>query len=233
MLALKAEQYMKFIKEVHSEISILKKNERNVINIASSYTYNKNYLPQVLSSYLKNNNNVNFVVVTDESSALFKKVCDKEVDVGFVRGTYNANICQKKICTAKAYLVTKRHFSKEKLLHLRKIEYKCSEKTRITLDNWIENNLNNNTSIINAGYVDVALEYVYNNLGFTCCFLDDNYLNIYNLVLTPLLDEDGEYITRNTWFIYNPAKKLSNCTKNFINYIESNIIGYDESNMNF
>ncbi len=127
MLALKAEQYMKFIKEVHSEISILKKNERNVINIASSYTYNKNYLPQVLSSYLKNNNNVNFVVVTDESSALFKKVCDKEVDVGFVRGTYNAKI----------------------------------------------------------------------------------------------------------WFIYISAKKVSNCTKNFINYIENNLIGYDESNMNF
>ncbi|ONI41883.1 hypothetical protein AN396_02795 [Candidatus Epulonipiscium fishelsonii] len=231
MLALKAEQYMKFIKEVNSEISDLKNNENNVINIACSYTYNKQYLPQILSNYLKDNPSVNFAVVTDESSALFKKVCDKEVDVGFVRGTYHANIYQKKICTTKAYLVTKRHFSREKLLHLRKIEYKCSDKTKITLDNWIDNNLNNNVPIINAGYVDVALEYVYNNLGYTCCFLDDNYLNIYNLVLTPLFDEDGEYITRHTWFIYNPAKKLSTCTKNFIDYIENDIINNDESNM--
>ncbi len=219
VLAIKAMQYMKFIKEIESELSYLKDVEGNTIKIASSYTFTKNLLPTIMSDYAECESQINFQVVSDESGVLFDKICENEVDVAFIRGDYEGPVVQKLLCTNKAYLMTNKADENRDLASLRKIEYKCSDKTHQLIDNWLGDI---QSPVMSAGYIDVALDLVERNLGYVCCFIDNNFENTRNLAMTPMLDKDGHSITRNTWLVYKDTKSLPAYVRNFIEFVMEN-----------
>ena len=41
--------------------------------------------------------------------------------------------------------------------------------------------------------------------------------------LTPILDDDGNSIIRNTWLVYPKGKQMSSVVNNFIKFIKDNI----------
>ena len=74
-----------------------------------------------------------------------------------------------------------------------------------------------------VGYIDVSWQLIHKGLGYTICFLPDNFENTYDLCLTPLKYKDGTSVIRNTWFIYSKNKRISKVLEEFIHYIESEI----------
>ena len=73
-----------------------------------------------------------------------------------------------------------------------------------------------------VGYIDVAWQLIHRGLGYTICFLPDNFENTYDLCLTPLKRKDDSSVIRNTWFIYSKNKRISKVLEEFIAYIEGN-----------
>ena len=71
-----------------------------------------------------------------------------------------------------------------------------------------------------VGYIDFAWQLINKGLGYTCCFLPDDFQNEYNLCLTPLVKTDGTEVIRNTWFVYSKNKRISRTLEEFIEYIE-------------
>ena len=74
-----------------------------------------------------------------------------------------------------------------------------------------------------AGYVEFAWQLVDKGLGYACCFLPEGFEKVYNLCLTPILDDDGNSIIRNTWLVYPKGKQMSSVVNNFIKFIKDNI----------
>ena len=69
------------------------------------------------------------------------------------------------------------------------------------------------------GYVDVVWQMVQKDLGYTMCFLPEEYTNPYGLCLYPLQNPDGTTVTRNTWFLYPQNKRLNENVERFVDFI--------------
>ena len=105
------------------------------------------------------------------------------------------------------------------------INYSTNNKTKDILNNWWYQNFNAEpTNQIFSGYVDVAWQLVNRNLGYVCCFLSENFINDYGLCMTPMLDENGEQLTRETYFVYSKTQDKSNIFEDFLEYLKNRVI---------
>lgn len=222
-LAEQAGKYKTFLESTRSHLQEMKDNSDSEIVIGSSYTFSKYTLSDLLLDYRKNHPGVNFTIINEQSDILFKKMLDESVDVAFVRDNYEGAVNKTLVAVNKAYLITKEPTELEKLPQMQYISYKTNKRSRDTLSEWWHENFNSDMPAgMTVGYVDVAWQVVAKGLGYTLGYLPDNFVNEYNLCLTPLIRKDGSFITRNTWFLYPKSKRTSRTLEEFAAYIEKN-----------
>ncbi len=223
-LAGQAEKYLDFLKETREELKSLKENSAGEIIIGSSYTFSKYELSDLLLAYRAGHPNINFSIINEQSNLLFRKMLDDSIDVGFIRGDYEGAVNRKLIGKDSAYLVTKEPVELEQLLEIQYLGYKTNDRSLEILHNWWENQFESAfPSGMIVGYVDVAWQLIAKGVGYTLCFLPEQFENTYQLCLTPLKHKDGTAVTRNTWFIYSKNKRMSKKLEDFVTYVEREI----------
>lgn len=223
-LGKQAEKYLDFLKETKDRIKEYQENSEGIITIGSSYTYSKYTLTDFLVKYRQKHPNVEFNIISEQSNILFRKMLEDSIDVGFIRGDYEGAVNKTLIGKNEAYLVTKYPVSIEDLPGMQRIGYKTNDRTKELLDGWWKDQFGTEApgSMV-VGYIDVSWQLIHKGLGYTICFLPDNFENTYDLCLTPLKYKDGTSVIRNTWFIYSKNKRISKVLEEFIHYIESEI----------
>lgn len=223
-LGKQAEKYLDFLKETKDRIKEYQENSEGIITIGSSYTYSKYTLTDFLVKYRQKHPNVEFNIINEQSNILFRKMLEDSIDVGFIRGDYEGAVNKTLIGKNEAYLVTKDPVSIEDLPGMQRIGYKTNDRTKELLDGWWKDQSGTEApgSMV-VGYIDVSWQLIHKGLGYTICFLPDNFENTYDLCLTPLKYKDGTSVIRNTWFIYSKNKRISKVLEEFIHYIESEI----------
>ncbi|MGL6201517.1 MAG: LysR family transcriptional regulator [Lachnospiraceae bacterium] len=225
LLVQKAEQYISFMQQLRKELRDLQDDKKDIIVIGASYTYSKYVLSDILYQYAKEHPNVGFDVQNDQSNLLFRKVCDGDVDVAFVRGDYDGPVVQHKIDVSQAYILSKDPVNMEELPNMQRIGYKTNDRSREMLNRWWDENYGGEMPAgMSAGYVDVAWQLASHGLGYVCCFLSEDYDKGYELTETPIYYADGTPVTRNTWFAYKEKKEMSKSLKKFIKYINETIV---------
>jgi DNA-binding transcriptional LysR family regulator len=220
-LARQAKTYLDFMKETNRGLDELKENVKESIVIGSSYTYSKYTLTDVLYQYNQTHSNVNFHIVNEQSNLLFRKLLEGAVDVGFIRGDYEGAVNKVLIAQNQAYLITKEEVDFGQLPNLQRIAYSTNDRTKELLDEWWQDRYG--TAMppgMEVGFIDFAWQLISKGLGYTSCFLPNNFVNEYNLCLTPLTKKDGTPVIRNTWFIYPKNKRKSKMLEDFIHYVE-------------
>lgn len=220
-LARQAKIYLDFMKETNRGLDELKENVKESIVIGSSYTYSKYTLTDVLYQYNQTHSNVNFHIVNEQSNLLFRKLLEGAVDVGFIRGDYEGAVNKVLIAQNQAYLITKEEVDFGQLPNLQRIAYSTNDRTKELLDDWWQDHYR--TAMppgMEVGFIDFAWQLISKGLGYTSCFLPNNFVNEYNLCLTPLTKKDGTPVIRNTWFIYPKNKRKSKMLEDFIHYVE-------------
>lgn len=220
-LAKQAGEYLTFLKKTKDTLKEFQENSESLITIGSSYTYNKYTLTDLLIPYRISHPNVNFNVISEQSNILFRKMLEGSIDVGFVRGDYEGEVNRLLVGKNQAYLVTKEPTPVEELPGLQRIGYKTNEKTLEILDGWWKEQFRTDPpgSMV-VGYIDVAWQLIQKGLGYTICFLPDQFENQYGLTLQPLMHRDGTPVVRNTWFLYSKEKRITEILEDFISYIE-------------
>lgn len=223
-LASQAEVYLNFLKKTKEALKEMKGDANREIIIGSSYTFSKYTLSDLLLEYRAEHPNINFTIVNEQSNVLFRKMLDDSIDVGFIRGDYDGAVNRTLFEKNAAYLVTKDPVEFEQLPDMQYLGYKTSGRSEAILHNWWQEKYGTEfPSGMVVGYVDVAWQLIARGVGYTVCFLPDNFVNENNLCLTPLIDSDGNVVTRNTWFIYSKNKRLSGYLENFVTYVEEYI----------
>ncbi len=221
-LAKQADSYLAFMKETRDTLKEFRTNNEEMITIGASYTFNKFVLTDLLIPYRLSHPQVNFNVISEPSDVLFRKMLEGVIDVGFIRGDYEGDFYRRLIGKDRAYLITKEPVEIEQLPSMNRIGYKTNDKSLEILDAWWRETFGvEPPGSMVVGYVDVAWQLIDRGLGYCVCFLPDNFVNQYNLILTPLCDKEGKAITRNTWFIHSRDKRISPCLSEFIGYVES------------
>ena len=223
-LAKKAKEYMEFIKNVKEGLNSYKTELEGTIKVGSPYTYSKFELTDVLFEYSKVNKNVKFEIINDQSNNLFKMVLKNHIELGFICGDFDGDVNKILVKQNKAYIVSKGPINLEKLSQMQRIDYKTNDKSKEILDRWWRKTYGENPPIgMFAGYVEFAWQLVDKGLGYACCFLPDGFEKVYNLCLTPILDDEGNNIIRNTWLVYPKKKQMSTAVKDFVQFVKDNI----------
>ena len=223
-LAKKAKEYMEFIKNVKEGLNSYKTELEGTIKVGSPYTYSKFELTDVLFEYSKKNKNVKFEIINDQSNNLFKMVLKNHIELGFICGDFDGDVNKILVKKNKAYIVSKKPIDLEKLPQMQRIDYKTNDKSKEILDGWWRKTYGENPPAgMFAGYVEFAWQLVDKGLGYACCFLPEGFEKAYNVCLTPILDDDGNNIIRNTWLVYPKKKQMSTIVKNFVQFVEDNI----------
>ena len=223
-LAKKAKEYIEFIKNVKEGLNSYKTELEGTIKVGSPYTYSKFELTDVLFEYSKVNKNVKFEIINDQSNNLFKMVLKNHIELGFICGDFDGDVNKILVKQNKAYIVSKEPINLEKLSQMQRIDYKTNDKSKEILDRWWRKTYGENPPIgMFAGYVEFAWQLVDKGLGYACCFLPDGFEKVYNLCLTPILDDEGNNIIRNTWLVYPKKKQMSIVVKDFVQFVKDNI----------
>lgn len=223
-LAQQAEKYLKFLKGTQEKLKEFKETTEAEILVGSSYTYSKYTLTDLLLKYRASHPNVNFLVVSDQSNVLFRKMLEGSIDVAFIREDYEGAVNKTLLGKNEAYLVTREPVDMEALPSMQRIGYKTNDRTKELLEKWWENWYGTEFPAgMVVGYIDVAWQLIARGIGYTVCFLPENFENQYNLCLTPLKNKDGSPVTRNTWFLYSKNKRISRTLEDFITYIEKDV----------
>ena len=89
-LAQQAEKYLKFLKGTQEKLKEFKETTEAEILVGSSYTYSKYTLTDLLLKYRASHPNVNFLVVSDQSNVLFRKMLEGSIDVALSGGITKA-----------------------------------------------------------------------------------------------------------------------------------------------
>lgn len=220
-LGKQAEKYLNFLKQTHDVIRQIGSGESGIINIGSSYTFSKFRLSEILLSYRKDHPDTVFQVQNDKSDVIFRKMLEGSIDAGFIRGDYEGNVNKVFVEKSNAFLVTRGPVSMEELPRMQYLGYSANEQTVRQLNAWWSDwfHMEYPPNMV-VGHVDIAWELIAKGMGYTCCFLPDDFKNPEGLTLFPLILRDGTPITRNTWFIYSRNKRQSLANANFIDYIE-------------
>ena len=223
-LAKKAKEYMEFIKNVKEGLNSYKTELEGTIKVGSPYTYSKFELTDVLFEYSKVNKNVKFEIINDQSNNLFKMVLKNHIELGFICGDFDGDVNKILVKQNKAYIVSKGPINLEKLSQMQRIDYKTNDKSKEILDRWWRKTYGENPPAgMFAGYVEFAWQLVDKGLGYACCFLPDGFEKVYTLCLTPILDDEGNNIIRNTWLVYPKKKQMSTVVKDFVQFVKDNI----------
>lgn len=222
-LAGQAKKYLDFMNLTRERLKEIKDHADGEIVIGASYTFSKYTLSDILLAYRMNHPNIRFSIVNDQSNILFRKMFDESIDVGFIRGDYEGAVNRTLIAVNNAYLVTREAVEFDRLPDMQFIAYKTNDKSREILADWWNRQYGTELPTgMTVGYVDVAWQVVAKGLGYTLCFLPDNYDNAYGLCLTPLVNPDRTPVTRNTWFLYSKNKRMTHVLADFVDYIEQN-----------
>ena len=226
-LAQQAETYLHFMSSLRSRLKAMTTEAGQNIIVASSYTFSKTELPELLMEYKQLHPSVQFTVVTEQSGILFRKVIDGEVDAAIIRGDYEGPVERTCIGTAQGYLVSRKPIAASELPCQPRISYQTNEKTRELLEAWWKEHYSAEMPAgMNVGYIDVALQLACKGLGYMLCFLPPEYQNADALCMTPLLHNDGTPLVRRTWLVHSEkARFASETVKDFIRYIQQKYEG--------
>lgn len=220
-LAQQAEVYLRFLKQTQSHLEEMQDSAAGMITIGSSYTYSKYTLTDQLIRFRMECPNVRFQVQTVHSGDLFRRMLDGTVDVAFVRGDYEGAVNRVLLGRNRAYALTKEPLADiQDLKDMRRIWYSTNEESLTLLDTWWTQQFGEAPPRGQVmGYVDVVWQMVQKGLGYTLCFLPEEYTNPFGLCLTPLFYSDGTPVSRNTWMLYPKEKRLPENVEKFVDFI--------------
>ena len=220
-LAEQAEVYLRFLKQTHSHLEQLRENAGGLVTIGSSYTYSKYTLTDQLIRFRMEYPGIHVQVRNDHSDQLFRQMLDGSLDVAFVRGDYAGAVNRVLLGKNRAYAMTKAPIGDlSELLGMRRLWYSTNTESQKLLDAWWEEQFRQSPPTgQELGYVDVVWQMVQKGLGYTLCFLPEEFTNPYGLCLTPLTHPDGTPVTRSTWFLYSQNKRLNGHVERFVDFI--------------
>lgn len=220
-----AEKHLQLENEIQEGLRLLREQNKETIIIGSAYTYTKYSLYDVLNPFTAAHPNISIRVINKQSNQLYEMLMEGKLGVAFIRSDYTANVYHDLIDHTAAYCVTRGPVDLARLPMMERVAYQTNQKTTEKIEEWWKNRFDTELPepTEDVGYIEFAFRSIAEGNKYLLCFLPDNFVNEYNLTLTPLLTKDGKQISRNSWFIYKKEKNRRAVVDKLIRYIENDV----------
>lgn len=218
---------------VNYAISMLKDNQKlmeelinqestvqGILRLSASSIFSRYQLPKILSEFSQKYPAVEFDVNTGWSEEVFKSVHNDYSQVGILRGDYSFSSEKIRLMQEKIYIVSKYPINLADLPRLPRIYYNTDTSLNKLIDDWWIGKFIDPPSItINVDNMETSKEFVKNGLGFSILpgilLRDDD-----NLSKIACLDQQGNYIIRNTDMILKQQYLNNTVVKAFYDFMK-------------
>ncbi len=220
-----AEKYLQLGNEVQEGLRKLREERKETILLGSAFTYTKYSLYEVLNPFTAAHPNVSIRVINKQSNQLYEMLMEGKLDAAFIRSDYTANVYHELVDHTAAYCVTRDPVDLDALPSMERVAYQTNQKTVSKIEDWWMERFASPLPepSEDAGYIEFAFRSIAEGKKYLLCFLPENFVNEYQLTLTPLLTKDGRRISRDSWFIYKKEKNRRAAVDALIQYVEKNV----------
>jgi DNA-binding transcriptional LysR family regulator len=220
LLAQKAQKYMEFLSSTRQEIKAMREDLQGSITIGSSYSYQLAYLNDILIAYFGTHSNLTYEVDNGPSNVIFRKVCDKDIDLGFIQGDYEGPVQQVLLETNKGYVFSKEPINMQDLPKLPRIMYPSNDRAKEIMDKWWETHYKEEQVVgMSVKYIDFAWKLAESGYGYFLGFIPEKIIKHLKLVRQPMLDATGKQLERHTWLVYRKETLNNKVVRDFIEYV--------------
>lgn len=216
-----AEEMRERMKEIMMNLSSMTKEVKGVINIGASKLFARKTLPIILSKYQEIYPDVKFEITTGWSADIFKLLCNKEIEIAFVRGEYKWTQGEKVLFADTLCAINSEKVEIEDLSKLKRIEYNCDIKLKSIFDSWWRENFSDHSlKGLMVDRSDTCKEMVMQGLGFA--LVPNTILKeTDDLFKIELKDKNGELLKRRTRMLYYEDLKETNLGKTFLEVVDT------------
>ena len=220
-----AEKYLQLENETQEGLRKLREEHKETILLGSAYTYTKYSLYDVLNPFTAAHPNISVRVINKQSNYLYEMLMEGKLDAAFIRSDYTAGVYHELVDHTAAYCVTRDPVDLDALPSMEQVAYQTNQKTIGKIEAWWMELYGTTLPepAEDAGYIEFAFRSIAAGNRYLLCFLPDNFVNEFQLTLTPLLAKDGKQITRDSWFIYKKEKNRRAVVDELIQYVEKHV----------
>ena len=223
-LAKQAREHIYLINTAHYEIEAMKQEGYGIIKIASSYTYCKFQLLQIIAEYRRTHPFIRFEIQNVRSDELIQTIEDGLADVVFIRGDYEGPIKRRLVSRENAYILSKEKILIEDLPVLPQINSMLGGKSKWVIEQWWNRRFSC-PPIIGVTVRDVDLCWKMVQLGgsYTLSFISEEQLQEFRFAHICMEDENGIPLERSTWFACAENIRRPQYVDEFIEYVENHV----------
>ena len=220
-----AEKYLQLENETQEGLRKLREEHKETILLGSAYTYTKYSLYDVLNPFTAAHPNISVRVINKQSNYLYEMLMEGKLDAAFIRSDYTVGVYHELVDHTAAYCVTRDPVDLDALPSMEQVAYQTNKKTIGKIEAWWMERYGTTLPepAEDAGYIEFAFRSIAAGNRYLLCFLPDNFVNEFQLTLTPLLAKDGKQITRDSWFIYKKEKNRRAVVDELIQYVEKHV----------
>ena len=226
-MAGQAEQYIRFWQATRKKMDEFRRKGYGTIRILSSFTFSKYYLFDIVREFIKIYPNISFDLQVGRSDLTTKLLLEGRADIAFVRGDYETEMEKEVILSDRAYVISKEPLDLGKLPELYRVDSILGEQTRRRLDRWWEEHYDQPPrTAVSVWDADSSWQVVMRGLGYTLGFFSSRNLKELGVWSSPLLDLNGNPLTRTTSVVYQKEIIKTEYVRHFLeftkNYLQKN-----------
>ena len=219
-LARQSEHIYNDIRDLRKYLSGMRQELSGTIRVATSSSFARMGLLQLIDSYTKINNKVSFMINVMLSSEALQAVQNEKADIAFVNGDREHDNKQILCSTGNLNIISRDPVSLDELPSRTMITHNRDRYSRSLIEHWWKHTFNCSMPVgTRVQDIDTSLRWVRYGRGYgvifdNCLGKEDKYF------MLPCLDEDGNPIRRNTWAICRKENADMPIIQDVMNYIE-------------
>ncbi|MFD2443340.1 LysR family transcriptional regulator [Bacillus sp. CGMCC 1.16607] len=209
--------------EVREALHALQNEVHGTLKIAVASIVGQNWLPQVLKMFIQRYPQAKISLITGWSSEILKAMYEDQVHIGIIRGTPDWKGVKIHLFKDSLYLVDTEITKPEQVLETDRpfIQFKSDSNYYQEIQDWWHRKFQTTPKrTVVVDQIETCKQMTFNGIGYAilpAITLNGAEKNIFKI---PLLDENGESLSRDTWLLgYESAFELKQ-VKAFVELIQ-------------
>lgn len=209
--------------EVHEALNALQNEVHGTLKIAVASIVGQNWLPQVLKMFIQRYPQAKISLITGWSSEILKAMYEDQVHIGIIRGTPDWKGVKIHLFKDSLYLVDTEMTKPEQVLETDRpfIQFKSDSNYYQEIQDWWHRTFQTTPKrTVVVDQIETCKQMTFNGIGYAilpAITLNGAEKNIFKI---PLLDENGDPLSRDTWLLgYESAFELKQ-VKAFVELIQ-------------
>jgi DNA-binding transcriptional LysR family regulator len=224
-IARKAEEILGLFENVKQYLAFTSGGKRGVLNIGAPNSFSRLVLPRLMKRFTEICPDIRFDISTATSNVVLEMVERREVQLGFVCGSYSSTLDTILFSTEQTYAVTKQPVELADLPRIPRIEFPNEPTILRAIEKWWYERFDAPPmTVMRVNHADICRAMVLEGLGYGIFPHIGYFSEADKLATIPLGYKDGSKLMRDTNLFYHREDTQNPLINGFVQFIQTQAI---------